>query len=146
MLMEGDPTLTRNVSAWLRSGIFAKSPRAAQWRTGGALPHQNPINRLQACSSAKSAPVVHGSLSQQREMTSMPQDLDDPDLSLEAMFRRWPPTAAVFLEHAMLCVGCPISPFHTVIDACFEYGLDETAFRAELHRIATPSSCHRPYR
>lgn len=59
--------------------------------------------------------------------------LDDPDLPLHALFARWPQTVAVFLARHMLCVGCPISPFHTVIDACAEYGLDETAFRADLH-------------
>jgi hypothetical protein len=32
----------------------------------------------------------------------------------------------------MMCIGCPITPFHTVIDACAEYNLDEAAFRAEL--------------
>jgi hybrid cluster-associated redox disulfide protein len=32
----------------------------------------------------------------------------------------------------MLCVGCLIAPFHTIVDACMEYGLDEEAFSAEL--------------
>ncbi len=58
--------------------------------------------------------------------------LDDPDLSLHLLFEQWPQTAAVFLSRRMLCFGCPITPFHTVIDACLEYGLDEAAFRAEL--------------
>jgi hybrid cluster-associated redox disulfide protein len=34
----------------------------------------------------------------------------------------------------MLCVGCLIAPFHTVTDACREYGLDETTFLEELQR------------
>lgn len=58
--------------------------------------------------------------------------MDDPDLPLALMFRHWPATAQVFLAHRMLCLGCPIAPFHTVIDACAEYGLDEAQFRAEL--------------
>lgn len=58
--------------------------------------------------------------------------IDDPDLPLGLLFTHWPPTAAVFLSHRMLCVGCPIAPFHTVIDACEEYGLNEASFRAEL--------------
>lgn len=62
--------------------------------------------------------------------------LDDPDLPLSALFDRWPRTAEVFLSHHMACFGCPIAPFHTVIDACTEYGLDESAFRAALQRAA----------
>jgi hybrid cluster-associated redox disulfide protein len=57
---------------------------------------------------------------------------DDPDLPLDALMTRWPETVPVFMRHGMLCVGCPIGPFHTVVDACDEYGLDEDAFRAEL--------------
>lgn len=64
-------------------------------------------------------------------------DLDDPDLSLRLLFDHWPQTAAVFLSRRMLCFGCPIAPFHTVIDACAEYGLDEAAFRADLRRALT---------
>jgi hypothetical protein len=38
----------------------------------------------------------------------------------------------------MLCFGCPIAPFHTVIDACCDYSLDEAEFRAALKaRAAT---------
>lgn len=59
-------------------------------------------------------------------------EMDDPDLPLRILFDCWPKTLAVFLARQMLCVGCPIAPFHTVIDACAEYGLDETAFRADL--------------
>ena len=58
--------------------------------------------------------------------------MDDPDLPLRLLFDHWPETAPVFLGHSMLCFGCPITPFHTVIDACAEYGLDEGTFRAEL--------------
>jgi len=67
-----------------------------------------------------------------------PPDPDDPDLTLAEMFRLWPDSATVFLRHQMLCVGCPIAPFHTVIDACLEYGLDEAAFREELRAERAP--------
>jgi hybrid cluster-associated redox disulfide protein len=59
--------------------------------------------------------------------------LDDPDLTLDALMTLWPETIPVFLRHKMLCVGCLITSFHTVIDACLEYHLDELVFRAELH-------------
>jgi hybrid cluster-associated redox disulfide protein len=58
--------------------------------------------------------------------------LDDPDLPLGVLFDLWPDTALVFLSRHMACFGCPIAPFHTVIDACAEYRLDEAEFRAEL--------------
>ena len=62
---------------------------------------------------------------------------EDPDLSLRLLFDRWPQSAPVFLSRKMLCFGCPIAPFHTVIDACDEYGLDEAAFRAALAAAVT---------
>lgn len=58
--------------------------------------------------------------------------MDDPDLPLRRVFERWPDVAAVFRGRGMVCFGCPIAPFHTVIDACAEYGLDEIAFRTAL--------------
>lgn len=64
--------------------------------------------------------------------------LDDPDLTLDRLMSLWPDTIGVFIRHKMLCVGCLIAPFHTVIDACAEYGLDEDAFRAELQEAARP--------
>ncbi|WP_294623204.1 DUF1858 domain-containing protein [uncultured Roseovarius sp.] len=62
--------------------------------------------------------------------------LDDPDLPLEDLMREWPQTISVFMRHRMLCVGCLVSPFHTVTDACAEYQLDEDLFLAELMRAA----------
>lgn len=64
-------------------------------------------------------------------------DIDDRDLPLQVLFDQWPATAAVFLTHRMLCFGCPIAPFHTVIEACLEYGLGEPAFRDELKGALT---------
>ncbi|SMX49323.1 hypothetical protein MAA8898_04266 [Maliponia aquimaris] len=57
---------------------------------------------------------------------------DDPKLPLSDLMVRWPATAAVFMRHGMLCVGCLIAPFHTITDACAEYHLDVNAFVAEL--------------
>lgn len=56
----------------------------------------------------------------------------DPDLPVGDLMGRWPETIPVFLRHRMLCVGCLISPFHTLDDVCAEYGLDREAFEAEL--------------
>lgn len=58
--------------------------------------------------------------------------IDDPDLPLSELFRHWPAAAELFLSRRMLCFGCPIAPFHTVVDACSEYGLDEEGFRTDI--------------
>lgn len=62
--------------------------------------------------------------------------IDDPDLTISEILAQWPGTIQVFLRHRMLCVGCMVSPFHTVTDACVEHGVDEGPFRAELRTAA----------
>ncbi|PWR03360.1 hypothetical protein DKT77_06905 [Meridianimarinicoccus roseus] len=62
--------------------------------------------------------------------------LDDPDLPLADLMTAWPRTIPVFVRHKMLCVGCLVSPFHTVTDACAEYDLNEETFLAELRQAA----------
>lgn len=62
----------------------------------------------------------------------MPIGFDD--LVGEVMTAR-PVTIRVFLDFRMGCVGCPISAFHSVDDACTEHGIDRDAFLAAL-RIA----------
>ena len=65
-------------------------------------------------------------------------DLRDPDLSIRDLMARWPETVPVFLRHRMLCVGCVITTFHTVVDACEEHHVDEETFREELAAAVTP--------
>ena len=65
-----------------------------------------------------------------------PVSLDDPDLTLSQVMATWPATVAVFLRHRMLCVGCMVTPFHTIADACAEYHLSEDAFREQLRKAA----------
>lgn len=57
---------------------------------------------------------------------------DDPELSLSELMSHWPETVSVFASHGMLCIGCMVGPFHTVGDACNEYGLSMNSFLAEL--------------
>jgi hybrid cluster-associated redox disulfide protein len=47
-----------------------------------------------------------------------------------------PSTIRVFLDFRMGCVGCPISAFHTVDDACREHGVDRDRFIAALRAAA----------
>ena len=56
----------------------------------------------------------------------------NPDTPLNKLIADWPETVEVFFRHQMLCVGCLVAPFHTVTDACKEYGLEIDAFYAEL--------------
>ena len=63
-------------------------------------------------------------------------DLDDPELTLEQIFRCWPASVGLFLDRRMHCVGCPIAPFHTVRDACREHGIGEREFRKRLRAAA----------
>lgn len=71
----------------------------------------------------------------------MGDSIDAPNLPLANIFRLWPATVSAFLDRQMLCPGCPIAPFHTISDACAEYGLNEPAFRAELRRL---TGCDEP--
>ncbi|TDL79421.1 DUF1858 domain-containing protein [Palleronia sediminis] len=66
--------------------------------------------------------------------------IDDLDLPLDRLMSAWPATVAVFVRHRMLCPGCPIAPFHTVVDACAEYGLDVDSFVSELMAEARVAS------
>lgn len=56
------------------------------------------------------------------------------DMSMDEIMRAWPGTIRVILRHRMLCLGCPIAPFHTISDACREHGVDESLFLDEIKR------------
>ena len=60
--------------------------------------------------------------------------IDAPGLLLSDILACWPQTIPVFIRHRMLCVGCVITPYHTVEDACREHNVSETAFRSDLRR------------
>lgn len=65
-------------------------------------------------------------------------DIDDPDLCLLALFATWPTVADVFLARRIMCFGCPIAPFHMVVDACQIYQLNEAEFRQYLRAAVSP--------
>ncbi len=60
---------------------------------------------------------------------------DNPDMPLTDLMTRWPETVPVFMRHRMQCVGCLVSPFHTIVDACREYDLDPETFVSELLEV-----------
>jgi len=56
----------------------------------------------------------------------------DPEMTMDEIMRRWPATVRVLMRHGMLCIGCPISMFHTVTDACIAHDLEKEPFSNEL--------------
>lgn len=56
----------------------------------------------------------------------------DPDMPIDTIMRRWPSTIAVLIRHRMLCVGCPITTFHTIPEICAAHDSDEAQFIQEL--------------
>jgi len=54
------------------------------------------------------------------------------DASVEEVMRQWPQTIRTFLDFRMGCVGCPISGFHSIADACEEHRIDLEDFLAAL--------------
>jgi hybrid cluster-associated redox disulfide protein len=68
------------------------------------------------------------------------QSLLHRDMTMDEIMRRWPGTIRVAIRNGMLCVGCPIAPFHTVDDAAREHVLDEAALRQTLEAAITPKA------
>jgi hybrid cluster-associated redox disulfide protein len=62
---------------------------------------------------------------------SKPLDRSD---TVDSVMRRWPATIRVFIEHRMLCIGCPIGTLHTIEDACRAHDLDPDGFQEALSR------------
>jgi hybrid cluster-associated redox disulfide protein len=70
----------------------------------------------------------------------MPDDSPiTPDMSVDDVLSAYPQTAAVFVAHAMACVGCVLSPFHSLAEAAGTYHLELDTFLDEL-RSAVSSS------
>ena len=46
------------------------------------------------------------------------------ELSVAEIMSMWPSTIRIFIGFHLHCVGCPISPFHTLYDAAEEHGLE----------------------
>lgn len=46
-----------------------------------------------------------------------------PNASLSELFQKWPQMIPVFIRHHTSCVGCSMSPFDTLKDVAYNYGL-----------------------
>lgn len=65
----------------------------------------------------------------------MKRKLND-DATMDAIMSETPAAIRVLLRYGMLCVGCPIAPFHTVSEAAREHDLDENQLRRDLEAAA----------
>ena len=67
------------------------------------------------------------------------------ELTLSEIMVRWPATIRIFIDHNMHCVGCPISPFHTLVEAAEEHGQVLDDLLAEIETVARgdPARGHR---
>lgn len=63
-------------------------------------------------------------------------------LSVDVVMRLWPKTIHVFLASRMLCVGCPIGPFHSVAEVCAVHALNLPRFLRELESVVCDVSGH----
>ncbi|WP_119390973.1 DUF1858 domain-containing protein [Taklimakanibacter lacteus] len=65
------------------------------------------------------------------------------DQIVDDVMRELPPAIAIFLRYGMLCVGCPVAPFHTLEEACRAHGVEQelflTALRAVLQARSGPA-------
>ena len=46
------------------------------------------------------------------------------DLSVERILTVWPQALPVFIRFHMLCIGCPVTRFHTLREAALAHGID----------------------
>jgi hybrid cluster-associated redox disulfide protein len=59
------------------------------------------------------------------------------DLTVSEIMRRWPATMRLFIERRLLCVGCPIAPFHTLTDVAREHFADYGNLVAAVSAVAS---------
>lgn len=52
---------------------------------------------------------------------------------VDDVMRQHPRTIRVFLDFKMSCVGCPITSFHTIGEACTAHSIDSAKLLDALH-------------
>ena len=67
------------------------------------------------------------------------------EMPLAEIMARWPGTIRVFIDRNMHCIGCPIAPFHTLVEAAEEHGqsLDDLLSDIETAARGDPPRGHR---
>ncbi|NIV36334.1 MAG: DUF1858 domain-containing protein [Anaerolineae bacterium] len=56
------------------------------------------------------------------------------DSIVQGVIERHPQTIAVFARHGMQCVGCYISPFHTITDCAREHAMNVAPLLDDLNQ------------
>ena len=51
---------------------------------------------------------------------------------MDDIMSKSPEVISVLIKNKMHCVGCLLTPFHTITDAAFEHEIDEDALIAQL--------------
>ena len=64
------------------------------------------------------------------------------DSLVQDIFKQHPLTIDVFIRNGLHCVGCCVSPFHTVADTAREYALALEPLLADLNRAVTSHGAH----
>jgi len=65
--------------------------------------------------------------------TQSTQQIKDDSL-VQDVVERYPQTIPIFNHHGLQCVGCYISPFHTIADTAREYALAVEPLLADLNQ------------
>lgn len=59
-------------------------------------------------------------------------------ITVRELLERYPRVMSVFIEHRMLCVGCPTKAFHTLADVARMHGCDLERLMASIEAAVTP--------
>jgi hybrid cluster-associated redox disulfide protein len=62
------------------------------------------------------------------------------DSLVQDVIERHPETILVFVRHRLQCVGCDISPFHTIADSAREHAVTIEPLLGDLNRVLAPDA------
>jgi hybrid cluster-associated redox disulfide protein len=62
------------------------------------------------------------------------------DTLVQDVVERHPQTIPIFARHGLQCVGCYISPFHTIADSAREYAMALDALLGDLNQAILAES------
>jgi len=71
------------------------------------------------------------------------RDGDWLDWSVGEIMAEWPQTIRVFLDSGLHCVGCPISPFHSLAEAAAEHGQKFESLEAAVAAVIATARADR---
>jgi hybrid cluster-associated redox disulfide protein len=87
------------------------------------------MHRTQTCSNTG----AKGTEAEQAKAQHSPLP-DVQAISVAELMDRWPAVVPVFVAHRMACVGCVLSPFDHLDDACRIYNLQTADLAREILR------------